>query len=90
MARYKVQQQNWKHWPKVLVVEQWNEYGLAFGRYVPYKGTCEVECYDDGVDEGMGGEWYFDTPTWYLSCGHEVYGSMRPCYCSTCGRRVVG
>ena len=53
-------------------------------------GTCEVECFDDGVDEGMDGEWYFETPTWYLSCGHEVCGSMRPCYCSTCGRRVVG
>ena len=53
-------------------------------------GTCEVECFDDGVDEGMDGEWYFETPTWYLSCGHEVYGSERPCYCSTCGRRVVG
>lgn len=54
-------------------------------------GTCEVECFDDGVDEGMDGEWYEYAPqTWYLSCGHEVYGSERPCYCSTCGRKVVG
>ena len=54
-------------------------------------GTCEVEGYDDGVDEGMDGEWYsYGPPTWYLSCGHETYGSERPCYCSTCGRKVDG
>ena len=52
-------------------------------------GTCKVEGYDDGVDEGMDGEWYsYGPPTWYLSCGHETYGSTRPCYCSTCGRKV--
>ena len=53
-------------------------------------GTCEVEGYDDGVDEGMDGEWRtYAPPTWYLSCGHEVHGSERPRYCSACGRRVV-
>ena len=52
-------------------------------------GTCEVEGYDDGVDEGMDGEWYsYGPPTWHLSCGHETYGSERPCYCCTCGRKV--
>ena len=54
------------------------------------QGTCEVEGYDDGIDEGMDGEWYsYGPPTWYLSCGHETYGSTRPCYCSACGRKVV-
>ena len=54
------------------------------------RGTCEVECFDDGVDEGMDGEWFsYAPPTWYLSCGHEVYGTDRPCYCSTCGVRVT-
>ena len=58
--------------------------------YKPDVGTCEVEYYDDGVDEGMDGEWYaYAPPTWFLSCGHEVYGSTRPRYCSMCGRRVV-
>ena len=54
------------------------------------RGTCEVEGFDDGMDEGMDGEWFaYAPPTWYLSCGHEVYGSERPRYCSVCGRKVV-
>lgn len=54
------------------------------------RGTCEVECFDDGMDEGMDGEWFaYATATWHLSCGHEVYGSERPRYCSVCGKRVV-
>lgn len=54
------------------------------------RGECEVECFDDGIDEGMDGEWFaYATATWHLSCGHEVYGSERPSYCSTCGKRVV-
>lgn len=52
-------------------------------------GTCKVEGFDDGMDEGLDGEWFaYAPPTWHLSCGHEVYGSERPRYCSTCGRGV--
>ena len=52
--------------------------------------TCEVECFDDGVDEGMDGEWYrYATPTWYLSCGHEAYGGECPKFCPECGAKVV-
>ena len=55
------------------------------------RGTCEVEGYDDGVDEGMDGEWFnYAPPTWYLSCGHTVEGADRPRYCSVCGARVKG
>lgn len=53
------------------------------------RGTCKVECFDDGVDEGLDGDWFtYAPPTWHLSCGHEAYSSERPRYCSTCGRRV--
>ena len=53
-------------------------------------GTCEVEVYDDGIDEGMDGDWYsYAPPTWYLSCWHRCEGSERPRYCPRCGRRVV-
>ena len=53
--------------------------------------TCEVECFDDGVDEGMDGEWFtYAPPTWYLSCGHEAYGSECPKFCHECGAKVVG
>lgn len=53
-------------------------------------GTCHVEGYDDGIDEGLDGEPFaYAPPTWYLSCGHEVYGSERPSYCAVCGKRVV-
>ena len=52
-------------------------------------GECEVECFDDGVDEGTDGEWFsYATPTWYLSCGHEVKGTERPNYCVVCGKWV--
>ena len=52
-------------------------------------GECEVECFDDGVDEGMDGEWFsYAPPTWYLSCGHEVQGTERPNYCVVCGKAV--
>ena len=52
------------------------------------RGTCEVECFDDGMDEGMDGHWFaYTPPTWYLSCGHEVNG-RRPSYCPVCGRKV--
>lgn len=53
------------------------------------RGTCEVEGFDDGMDEGMDGEWFALAPaTWFLSCDHEVYGSERPHYCPVCGRKV--
>ena len=52
-------------------------------------GECEVECFDDGVDEGMDGEWYsYAPPTWYLSCGHDVQGTERPNFCVVCGKAV--
>jgi len=52
-------------------------------------GECEVECFDDGVDEGMDGEWLsYAPPTWYLSCGHDVKGTERPNYCAVCGKAV--
>ena len=51
--------------------------------------TCHVECFDDGMDEGLDGEWFaYATATWHLSCGHEVYGTERPRYCPNCGRRI--
>ena len=54
------------------------------------RGTCEVDGYDDGVDEGMDGDWYsYAPPTWYLSCGHRCEGSERPSFCPVCGKRVV-
>lgn len=53
-------------------------------------GTCRVDCFDDGVDEGLDGEWFsYAPPTWYLSCGHEVYDSECPRFCPVCGREVV-
>lgn len=53
-------------------------------------GTCEVEGYDDGIDEGMDGDWYsYAPPTWYLSCGHRYEGGERPSFCPVCGKRVV-
>lgn len=52
------------------------------------RGTCEVECFDDGMDEGLdGGMFSYAPPTWYLSCGHEAHG-RRPSYCPVCGRKV--
>lgn len=54
------------------------------------RGTCHVECYDDGVDEGLDGEWYsYALPTWYLSCEHEAYGVECPSFCLVCGRQIV-
>ena len=51
--------------------------------------TCTIECFDDGVDEGMDGEWYsYAPPTFYLSCGHEAYVE-RPGFCPRCGAEVV-
>lgn len=52
--------------------------------------TCHVECFDDGVDEGMDGEWFsYAPPTWYLSCGHTCEGGEKPAFCPTCGKEVV-
>ena len=73
-------------------IKAWNTRSITAAAVYGYQAaqcTCEVEGYDDGVDEGMDGEWYsYGPPTWHLSCGHETYGSERPCYCSTCGRKV--
>lgn len=54
------------------------------------RGTCHVECYDDGIDEDLDGEWYsYALPTWYLSCEHEAYGVECPSFCPVCGRQIV-
>lgn len=54
------------------------------------RGTCHVECYDDGVDEALDGEWCsYAPPTWYLSCEHEAYGVECPSFCPVCGRQIV-
>lgn len=51
-------------------------------------GTCEVECFDDGADEGIDGEWFsYAPPTWYLSCGHTAQGE-KPNFCPNCGARI--
>ena len=52
------------------------------------RGTCHVEGYDDGEDEILDGTWVYREPTWHLSCGHEVHGTHRPCFCPRCGRRI--
>lgn len=52
-------------------------------------GTCEVECFDNGTDEGMDGEWFsYAPPTWYLSCGHTAQGAEKPNFCHVCGKAV--
>lgn len=52
-------------------------------------GTCEVECFDDGTDEGMDGELFsYAPPTWYLSCGHTAQGTEMPNFCPNCGARI--
>lgn len=52
-------------------------------------GTCEVECFDDGTDEGMDGEWFsYAPPMWYLSCGHTAQGTEKPNFCPVCGKAV--
>lgn len=54
------------------------------------RGTCHVECYDDGVDEALDGEWCsYAPPTWYLSCEHEACGVDCPSFCPVCGRQIV-
>ena len=55
-------------------------------QYTQGSGTCHVECFDDGVDEGLDGEPIFSPPTWYLSCGHTTQDSERPNFCPVCGR----
>ena len=57
---------------------------------VPLERTCHIECYDDGVDEGLDGEWYsYDRPKYDLSCGHSCYETEPPKYCPNCGAKVV-
>lgn len=60
------------------------------GITVPLERTCHIECYDDGVDEGLDGEWYsYDRPKYDLSCGHSCYETEPPKYCPNCGAKVV-
>ena len=67
----------------LLTVEQAVEATLG-------RGTCEILGYDDGYDEGVDGEMYqYADARHFLSCGHEVYGSITPKYCPECGRKVV-
>lgn len=88
MAEFFVERQYWTHWPKVLLMCRKRSYGIERKRYVPDKGKCEVEGFDDGMDEGMDGHWFaYAPPTWFLSCGHEAHG-QRPSYCPVCGRKV--
>ena len=49
---------------------------------------CHIDGYDDGEDELLDGTWVYRVPTWHLSCGHEVHGTHRPCFCPRCGRRI--
>ena len=52
--------------------------------------TCYIECFDDGIDEGLDGEWFsYAPPTWYLSCGHVTYGSEMPRHCPECGKEII-
>lgn len=47
-----------------------------------------IEYFDDGVDEGMDGEWYSYGPaTYHLSCGHSAY-ECEPNFCPECGKPV--
>lgn len=66
--------------------------GLTFEQAIEAtlgRGTCHVECFDDGVDEALDGSMLYRTPRWFLSCGHEVEGSERPKFCPECGKMVV-
>ena len=66
-----------------------NEIEVARFVYV-LERTCEIECFDNGMDEAMDGDWVsYGPPTWHLSCSHKVHGFERPCYCAVCGRKVV-
>lgn len=57
--------------------------------FEPERGECHVECFDDGLDEALDGSVIYLGAKWYLSCGHEVEGSERPNFCSTCGAKLV-
>ena len=55
----------------------------------PIKFTCEVETFDNGLDEDYDGSLYsYAPPTYYLSCGHEAY-QCKPNYCPDCGAKVM-
>lgn len=52
--------------------------------------TCSIIGFDDGVDEGIDGEWHqYSEPQYDLSCGHSSEGTEPPNYCPVCGARVV-
>lgn len=47
-----------------------------------------IECFDDGWDEGLDGEWFrYAPPEYYLSCGHSAF-EVEPKFCPECGRQV--
>lgn len=51
--------------------------------------TCEIESFDNGLDEDYDGSLYsYAPPTYYLSCGHEAY-QYKPNYCPNCGAKVT-
>ena len=53
-------------------------------------GTCEIDYFDDGLDEAIDGEIIsYAPPTWYLTCGHTVQGMEAPSFCQECGKRVI-
>lgn len=61
---------------------------------VLYKDLAIRQCvvaddFNDGMDVDVDGNWYqYCTPEWTLSCGHTVYGSIEPNFCSICGCKV--
>jgi rubrerythrin len=73
--------------PESITLERTNH--SASVRYVPERGECHVECFDDGVDEALDGSVIYLGARWFLSCDHEVEGRERPNYCPICGRMVV-
>lgn len=53
------------------------------------KRICEIESFDNGLDEDYDGSLYsYAPPTYYLSCGHEAY-QCKPNYCPDCGAKVI-
>ena len=84
MAEFFVERQYWNHWPKVLLMCHKHGDGIERRRYVPDKGTCEVE-----GSTKLGFEPYYEHD---LSCGHTVTSewSEPPRFCPECGAKVVG
>lgn len=48
-----------------------------------------VDDFNDGIDLDTDEDWnQFWDLEWELSCGHTVYGSIEPNFCSICGCKV--